>query len=463
MRQVLRRAVVAAAAGSVLLTGCSSTVVGTASSTNPVTDVSQEEFPITGATDSDIDRFARNAMADLYTFWEEAYPEFYGEEFTPLAGGIFSVNTEDIDYSLYPENTGIGCARLPIDPEEVEGNAFFHGACDVVAYDSALLARLGDEYGPFLGPAVMAHEMGHAMQFRFGGSDSTIVDETQADCFAGAWTRWVADGNADHVNLRINELDEVLAGFISLRDPVGSDPDSDRAHGSGFDRASGFYAGFEGGVASCRDDFHEDRLFTATEFTTEEELESEGNAPYEDVPEITETSLTLFWESVFESAFGQPFQAPAIETFDGTAPDCGEMGAEDRDVGYCAADSTVYADESELLLPAYEEIGDFAVASAVSLAYAQAARAQLGLSIDDSAATVSTVCLTGWYTARFFSGDFAESTTLSPGDVDEAITFLLTYGQTDQVLPNVESSGFELVGAFRAGFLEGGTACDVGI
>jgi hypothetical protein len=113
-------------------------------------------------------------------------------------------------------------------------------------------------------------------------------------------------------------------------------------------------------------------------------------------------------------------------------------------------------------VPAYEELGDFAVATALSLPYAQAARAQLGLSIDDSAATVSTVCLTGWYTARFFSGDFSDTTELSPGDVDEAILFLLAYGRTDSVLPNVEASGFELVGAFRDGFLQGGTACDLG-
>jgi hypothetical protein len=99
----------------------------------------------------------------------------------------------------------------------------------------------------------------------------------------------------------------------------------------------------------------------------------------------------------------------------------------------------------------------------VSLPYAQAARAQLGLSIDDGPATVSTVCLTGWYAARFFDGDFTETAgSLSPGDVDEAILFLLAYGQDESVLPHVDVSGFELVGAFRDGFLEGGTACDLG-
>ncbi|MGY1642472.1 hypothetical protein ACI782_15300 [Geodermatophilus sp. SYSU D00703] len=462
MRQVQCRAIAAAAVGSVLLTGCSTTVTGTASAARPVTDVTAEEFPVTGATDSDIDRYARNALADLNTFWSQAYPEFYDEELTPLQGGYFSVDADDIDPGLYPD-TGVGCARLPIDPPEVEGNAFYERTCDVIVYDSSLLQELGEQHGRFLGPAVMAHEFGHAMQGRFGFSEVTIRDETQADCFAGAFTRWVADGNADHVTLRVTELDDVLVGFLELRDPVGfTDASVEGAHGSGFDRVSGFYAGFTGGVGSCRDDFGPDRVFTAREFERGEEA-NEGNAPYEQIGSIVDDSLPRFYDSWFPQVSGGRFEAPAIEAFDGTAPTCGDMGAEDRDLGFCDADSTVYVDEADLLGPTYQQVGDFAVATAVSLPYAQAARAQLGLSIDDGAATVSTVCLTGWYTARFFDGDFADVTSLSPGDVDEAIVFLLTYGQTDTVLPNVEASGFELVGAFRDGFLQGGTACDLGI
>ena len=48
---------------------------------------------------------------------------------------------------------------------------------------------------------------------------------------------------------------------------------------------------------------------------------------------------------------------------------------------------------------------------------------------------------------------------LSPGDIDEAVQFLLQYGVDDRVFPNVDASGFELVGAFRNGFLDGADAC----
>ena len=114
---------------------------------------------------------------------------------------------------------------------------------------------------------------------------------------------------------------------------------------------------------------------------------------------------------MFPAAFDSDFTAPALEAFDGTAPDC--AGVEDRDLGYCADDETVYLDETDLAPPAYEEIGDFALATAMSLPYSLAVRDQAGLSTDDGAATRSAVCLTGWYEAQWFNGAFADTTAPS--------------------------------------------------
>jgi predicted metalloprotease len=447
-----------------LLAGCSTeTIVGTASpgEGEPVS-VSAEEFPITGASDNEIDRLSRNALSDLETFWQQAYPEFFGEQYTPLAGGYFSVDSTNIDPAAYPE-TGIGCAGEYIPPDAVEGNAFFYGGCDIIAYDRALIETLSSQFGRFLGPVVMAHEFGHGMQFRFGGLDAPqIVVETQADCFAGAWTRWVADGNAEHSSVRVPDLDDVVSGFLELRDPVGTDPTDDSAHGSYFDRVSGFYTGFDGGVGACRDEFGPDRLFTQAEFDPQDT--TEGNAPYGQIVDWITATLPEFYGEIFPSAFGRDFEEPAVEAFDTTAPECGDMGTEDRDLGYCESDNTVYYDETELTLPA-QDIGDFAVGTAISLPYALAARDQAELSTDDGAATLSAVCLSGWYTAQWYNGAFQDSVeaVIAPGDVDEAVIFLLEYGQNSKVFPNVDASGFELVGAFRAGFLQGGSACDIGV
>ena len=464
MRQVLRRTLPTLAVG-MLLAGCSTeTVVGAASPGPGATvDASAEAVPIAGAGDNEIDRLARNAIADLNTFWEQAFPEAFGAPYEPLSGGVSSVDSRSIDESAYPGH-GIGCPGEYIPPDAVEGNAFFYSGCDIVAYDRALLETLSTQYGRFLGPIVMAHEWGHAMQYRFDGLDAAqIIVETQADCLAGAWARWVADGNAEHSSVRMPELDGVIRGFLELRDPVGSDPQDDRAHGSYFDRVSGFYSGFDGGVAACRDEFGPDRLFTAEEFDPDE-YDNEGNAPYQDIVVWITDSLPVFYETIFPAAFGADFQEPAVEAFDQTAPECGDMGAEDRDLGFCASNSTVYYDEAELTDPAYE-IGDFAVGTAISLPYALAARHQAGLSADDGAATRSAVCLTGWYTAQWYNGAFLDTVeaVISPGDSDEAVIFLLRYGVDPKVFPNVDSSGFELVEQFRAGFLRGGSACDIGV
>jgi predicted metalloprotease len=459
MTSVLRRAL-PAAVGVLLLTGCATEVVNGQASPGPgePVDVSAEEFPITGASDEPIDRFARNALADIETFWTSAYPEFFDEEFTPLEGGYFSVDSEAIDESAYPE-TGIGCEGSPTSPDSVAGNAFYDPACDVIAYDRALLEGLATDYGRFLVPVVMAHEFGHAMQGRFGFAGRGIQDETQADCLAGAWTGWVAAGEAEHVSIRTPELDDVIRGFLLLRDDVGSDPDDTQAHGSYFDRVSAFYEGFDGGVEPCRDDFGPDRLFTAAAFLNDTEYLSQGNAAFEQIVDWVGTTLPEFWTEVFPAAFDTDFEAPEIEGFQGTAPDC--EGLEDRDLGFCAENSTVYVDESDLANPAYDEIGDFALTTAMSLPYSLAVREQAGLSTDDGAATRSAVCLTGWYEAQWYNGAFLESTgaSISPGDIDEAVQFLLTYGVDPQVFPNLDASGFELVGAFRSGFLEGGDAC----
>ena len=88
----------------------------------------------------------------------------------------------------------------------------------------------------------MAHEFGHAMQGRFGFADAAGASRTRrrptaspAPGPAGSPT-----GKAEHVSLRTPELDDVIRGFLLLRDDVGSDPNDSQAHGSYFDRVSAF-------------------------------------------------------------------------------------------------------------------------------------------------------------------------------------------------------------------------------
>lgn len=460
---------VALAAGLVslalVLSGCGTTFVGgqASSAQPPITDVAPDQFPIAGAAETPADVTARNALADLVDFWGQQFPEVYGEDFPQLAGGYFSVDPGDVDESAYPGGE-IGCSAAP---EEVEQNAFYCppdvGASneDSISYDRAFLQELADEYGRFLPALIMAHEFGHAVQGRVGypANDTSINTETQADCFAGAWTRWVADGNAAHETIRAPELDGLLAGYFIVRDPPGTGADEDQAHGSYFDRVSAIQDGYDGGAAACRDNYEADRVFTQSEFIDDEDLANDGNADPATVANLIQTAPAIYYEDSFPSDLGTDFTAPAVESFDGDAPGC---LAPDAKAGFCADDDTVYYDESDLAEPAYSEIGDYAVLTAVLIPYGLAAREQLGLSTDDEDAIRSATCQAGAFSGAAFYNEVTDGTagiTISPGDFDEAVTFLLTYGKDPTIFPDVGLSGFQLVDVFRQGFLYGLTSC----
>ena len=354
----------------------------------------------------------------------------------------------------------MGCGARPL---EVEGNAFYCQApntanSDSITYDRSFLAELADGYGQFVPELVMAHEFGHAVQARVGGPRASIAVETQADCLAGSWTRWVADGEAAHSRIRPSELDELLRGYLLLRDPIGTSTGAQSAHGSYFDRVSAFQEGYDGGAEACRDRFGPDRPFTQTEFTRDDDFRNQGNAPYRQLPDLIEKSLPEFWDREFREIFRTTFDRPAIQPFARTAPDCAPA---DRDLVYCPDSDVVGYDETDLARPAYD-LGDFAVMTGVSIPYALAVRDQLGLSIDDQDALRSAICLTGWYAAGVYEG-VVPTVQTSPGDLDESVQFLLTYGDDPSVLGAADLTGFQLVDLFRSGFVDGVRACDVGV
>jgi hypothetical protein len=360
---------------------------------------------------------------------------------------------------VYPR--GVGCGA---DPREAENNAFYCLApnapnSDAITYDRAFLAELAGDYGRFIPALVMAHEFGHAIQARVGSPRASIATETQADCLAGTWTRWVAEGRAAHSRLREPELDELLRGYLQLRDPVGTSTAAESAHGSYFDRVSAFQEGFDSGAEACRDHFGPERVFTQGGFQDDDDELRGGDAPYGTLEGIVARSLSAVWSQAFDQIFGADFTPPSIEPFEGDAPGC----AADPDLVlvHCGDEELVAYDEPALARPAYEDIGDFAVVTGIALPYALSVRDQLGLSTDDEDAVRSAVCLTGWYAAKVYAGE--ANATISPGDIDESVQFLLTYGNEPEVLPEVGLSGFQLVDLFRNGFLQGLEACDVDV
>ncbi len=452
-----RSAVLALLAVTVVpLSGCVRLIEGLPTSLQPpVSTVPAGEIEIIGATDEPIDQLARNALADLQDFWTDQFPEVYGEDFQPLQGGYFSVDPNDVDPRVYPN--GVSCGSDPLD---VEGNAFYCQArdepnSDSISYDRAFLTDLAEEFGDFIPDLVMAHEFGHAVQGRVGYPPASILAETQADCFAGAWTAWVADGEAQYTTVRPPELDDVLRGYLQLRDPVGTGLNEESAHGSYFDRVSAFQEGFADGVEACRDNFDTDRVLTQRGFSSDVDVQSGGNAPRGDLPGIVDATVTPFFEDAV-SAAGGDFDPPSVEGLDGGTPSCVE-----DELDYCEGENVVGID-SDFASEVYD-IGDFAVISAVAIPYGLDARDQLGLSTDDAEAVRSAVCSTGAYGRALFDDRIDQPVEnpiiISPGDIDEGVVFLLTYGSDPAVIPDVDLTGFQLVDIFRAGFTRGTEPC----
>ena len=97
--------------------------------------------------------------------------------------------------------------------------------------------------------SVLAHEFAHGMQSILNiRSASTKEHELQADCLTGTFIGHLRDLNL----LEDGDLDEATTMFLFARDPTGTDPRHQHAHGTGTERVSSFHKGLTGGVSACK-------------------------------------------------------------------------------------------------------------------------------------------------------------------------------------------------------------------
>jgi hypothetical protein len=438
------------------LTACTTQVAGRPSPAGGLRmDATDADLVIELAEDgNETDRIARNAAADVLDYWEQTFPEVYGGEFGELAGGFWSIDPDETDGDDLPNSPCIDSD----DVEELADNAFYCGSDDRIVYDRAWLEDLAEDYGPFMIAEVMAHEMGHAVQEHAQVHDSSIVAETQAECFAGGWTRWVVEGNSRHFAVRPAELDGYLLSYLYFGDPAGSDPDDPSAHGSLFDQLSAFQEGYADGPQACAA-FDEDRVFTLARFDPDERGTPGDLTPGRAV-RYAEDVLSSFWGQALGKGFadapavGGAVRLPEVTEGEPSGSACTGGGPE-VDVEVCA-DGSIRYDRPGLLEPALDEIGDFAPVTLLGLPYAMAVRSQLGRPVEGEEAVDGAVCTTGWMARELLRGSVVGAgMAISPAEVDEAAVTLLRYGEGDNVLPGSDSSGFELVDAFRQGFLGG--------
>jgi hypothetical protein len=178
------------------------------------------------------------ALETINTYWAEAFPGLYG---TPYGGprGFYAYHPNRGDY-------GPPCPGNPPPGAQNAGNAFYCPGADFLAWDEpGLMFAKYEEIGDMAIWIILAHEWGHAIQARSGGVEPGKGKELQADCYAGAFIRWVYEWLED------GDEDEAMRTFYEIRDPLGTPWFDPNAHGSSQERISAYLAGLGNGAGYC--------------------------------------------------------------------------------------------------------------------------------------------------------------------------------------------------------------------
>ena len=459
---------VIAVSSALLITSCSTTLQGNAVSVfddpfsvagMPATDGASGLRPVPesptrdvmGTDDGEMDELGRQAISDIEEFWEATYDASFDGSFESVKELIsWDANGFD-DTEFCGDNTyGIVNAGYCLDDH-------------TIGWDRGeLLPALHRAHGDMGVVMVLAHEYGHAIQYQSGLADNdtpTLVAEQQADCLAGTYMRWVAEDNSPRFALSTGEgLNNVLAAVIGFRDPLLNADDPEVGvdeHGSAFERVSAFQFGFTDGVQAC------------ASIDMREIGQRRGDLPVL-LPEDHTGELAITERSVHDviEALDTVFtpKNPPELSFD--SADCPDARPSPP-VSYCPATNTIAVD-----LPKLEAMGaqaddddsvslatgDNSAYSVLMSRYMQAIQHEHGgVALDNAEAALRTACLTGVATAKLSKDSTTpggNTITLTAGDVDEAVSGLLTNGLAASDV-NGESvpSGFSRIDAFRVGVL----------
>jgi predicted metalloprotease len=393
---------------------------------------------------------------DLQEYWADALPVVYGVEYRRIP------DSRIIAYTSSSKIPRCGPGRLRY--RDVAENAFYCNAGKFIAYDDeGLFPQLDREFGDFTIALTLAHEWGHAVQDQVGLRGPTIALEQQADCFAGAWVRHVDDGASSRLSLNEGNLDTGLAGFLTFRDPPGSDPSADGAHGSAFDRVGAFQEGYDAGLERCADFEDNPPELTDIPFTDQADFDRGGDLPYRQVIPVTADDLDAYWSGLLSDY--QPVEH--ITPFDPSKarPVCNgtrlPRSQAVNGIAYCTETRTIAYDH-RLLPDVYDRSGDFGVAVVIAAEWAVAMQQDRDVAGDPKALELQQSCFTGSWAGDVVRGGHdptGDGLTLSAGDLDEAIQSFLIFRDSDKISAGTGASAFENVDAFRLGFFQGEAAC----
>lgn len=459
---------------SVLITGCTFTVDGRAVSiyddpfkvaglpttsgpSGPRPGVPDSTITAANSDGGEIDKLALNAIEDIQTYWQGEYPKEFDGQFAPLDKFIsWSARTPRKEAVEFCEETTY---RLV--------NAAYCRLDNSIGWDRAvLLPAVQSTFGKMSVVTVLAHEYGHAIQTMakiVGRKDPTIVKEQQADCFAGAFLRYVAEGKSKHFTINTSDgLNSVLAATVAIRDDNPDDPES--VHGSAFERVTAVQIGFTDGAKGCK-------------AINESEIESRrgklpqsfGSDTNHGESEVDQSTLTEMAKAMAQI---MPIPDEPKYTYDTAKLNC-RNGTDTVPVTYCPATNTIgtdlpaladrgttSADEQEGL--PVKVTGDYNAYVVFISRYALAVERDAGQKLTGAKTGLRAACLAGVITAKLADPSTHKegAITISPGDLDEAVSGLLTDGlAASDTEGKTVPSGFSRVDAFRAGVLGSQNIC----
>lgn len=424
--------------------------------------VADAQLPVENTDGGEGDRLAADTVADVEQYWKQHFPtDFGGRQFDPVKR-LVSYDSGGKPMDVCRQNTA-GAV-----------NAFYCPSDDTITWDRGeLLPDLTKQFGQVGVVTVLAHEMGHAVQRRLGSAGNvnqatpTIVLEQQADCYAGTFLRWVAEGKAAHLRLSTGDgLNSALATVFSVRDAPGGSWAATSAHGNAFDRLAALQFGFSDGPTRCaRIDVSEVRQrITELPFATATDKDAGGNVAV-DAGTIQRLRGSLD-EAFKDSGATLPRLVPGSAS-------CGDADTTSP-VSYCPTTNVVALDMNELAVigtpPKRGQdntgIGDFAAFAEVASRYVLSVEKAVGLPLDDRAAGLRTACLVGSWAGLTMAHPSNNrpavgTLRLTAGDLDKAVAELLSHGSliASDVNGTKVRSGFARVEAFRIGFLDGSGPC----
>jgi predicted metalloprotease len=215
-------------------------------------------------------------------------------------------------------------------------------------------------------------------------------------------------------------------------------------------------------LAGCGGD--DDGASSAPEALTAEPVAGGYDESVDEIISLLDDYWAETLPDTFDTEYSSPSDAFAYNSDEGV-PKCAGESRGAANASYCPADNTIAWDESGLMVPFYEEVGDAAVGFVLAHEWGHLIQNELGAKFSVTIESeLNADCLAGDFAAALYDEGLIEGgTSLEPGtDLAEAADGIFLVGDDPGVPwqdPQAHGTGDERIEAFTTGFDGRAQAC----